>query len=620
MRHSFALLFLLLLLAGCKTQPSVPPVDIGEEQAYAAFERLAGINLNFNSVIPADSLIRESHRIETLARNAGNTAHEFKAGQVQVNSYGLSGSFGLAAGKAQRLLDKARTLDSPIALGLAVQAIGDAYMHSGRFDQADSLFNEAAPLFTRHGNPVLRIQLLLQRLHVYANQDRVSDAVRTISLVRTLLEENPELPGGDVYARMLTYYEASEAIQDRDTTVAARVFGEIRRRHPADGLFEEWIRSIEFRYCMLTEDYDRALAYNDTMLLSLQGANAFARRDVLQARADLFEKTNRVEDACDTYSRISVLADSLYAQQYISQVDSLHVIFWVDHLLTENVNRRNGLYAKILSGLLAVVLITCVVFLLIRRKNRQIEASRLALLAMREASGDSIRTKSLFLSNMSHELRTPLNAIVGFSAILTGEEPVDDETRRQCSEYVRQNADLLLKLIGDVVDFSGLQGASIRFSYAPCDVVALCRNVLKTVDNVKRTQAAMHFETGLETLVLNTDKNRLQQVLINLLVNATKFTTEGDITLTLRVDEGRDEAVFSVRDTGCGIPLEKQPRIFERFEKLHEGVQGAGLGLSICKLIVEHSGGRIWIDSTYTRGACFVFTHPLHFTPKEPQA
>ena len=129
---------------------------------------------------------------------------------------------------------------------------------------------------------------------------------------------------------------------------------------------------------------------------------------------------------------------------------------------------------------------------------------------------------------------------------------------------------------------------------------------------MKRTSAAISFETSLTSLDINTDSGRLQQVLINLLINATKFTQEGRIVLKLDINEERQEAIFAIEDTGCGIPLEKQPHIFERFEKLHEGVQGAGLGLSICQLIIENIGGKIWIDSSYTNGTRFVFTHPLH--------
>lgn len=100
-------------------------------------------------------------------------------------------------------------------------------------------------------------------------------------------------------------------------------------------------------------------------------------------------------------------------------------------------------------------------------------------------------------------------------------------------------------------------------------------------------------------------------MLINLLINATKFTKEGTITLSLTIDQQHEYALFAVTDTGCGIPLEKQKSVFSRFEKLHENISGTGLGLSICQSIIHRLGGDIWIDSSYTKGARFVFSHPI---------
>lgn len=222
---------------------------------------------------------------------------------------------------------------------------------------------------------------------------------------------------------------------------------------------------------------------------------------------------------------------------------------------------------------------------------------------------ESIRNKSLFLSNMSHEIKTPLNALAGFSEVLTT-PGIDEATRVQCNDVIQLNSELLLKLINDVVDISCLDVANMKFSITTHEVVALCRNVVKMLDNIKQTSADIRFETELTSLEIETDQGRLQQMLVNLLVNATKFTKEGSITLALRLDE-QGFAEFSVTDTGCGIPLERQSTIFGRFEKLNEGVQGTGLGLSICKLIIKRLGGEIWVDSGYTAGARFVFIHPL---------
>lgn len=235
--------------------------------------------------------------------------------------------------------------------------------------------------------------------------------------------------------------------------------------------------------------------------------------------------------------------------------------------------------------------------------------SRRKLQKAEKAVEDSIRNKSLFISNMSHEIRTPLNALSGFSDVLTT-PGIDDETRKQCNDIIQLNSRLLLNLVNDVVDISCLDVTNMKFNLKQCDAVDLCEGIVQTLEGIKQTQAEIFFKTELPSLEIETDTLRLHQVLINILVNATKFTKEGSITLLLEQNE-KGMAQFSITDTGCGIPLEKQGRIFERFERVNEKSQGTGLGLAICQLIISRLGGNIWIDPQYTDGSRFVFTHPL---------
>ncbi|MCZ2503153.1 HAMP domain-containing sensor histidine kinase [Bacteroides fragilis] len=271
--------------------------------------------------------------------------------------------------------------------------------------------------------------------------------------------------------------------------------------------------------------------------------------------------------------------------------------------------QQKKIWKLVFITILCLVVLLFVGLLYLRRAERKLLFSREELQKAKRLAEESVRNKSVFLSNMSHEIKTPLNALAGFSEILIT-PGIDDEVRAQCNDVIRLNSDLLLHLVNDVVDVSCLDVANMRFSVVPHEVVALCRNVVEMLRNIKQTSAEMIFETELSALEMETDPCRLQQVLINLLVNATKFTKEGYITLTLRINEaGVPE--FMVTDTGCGIPLENQEAVFSRFEKLNEGIQGTGLGLSICKLIINRMGGDIRVDSTYSKGARFIFTHPL---------
>ncbi len=245
-----------------------------------------------------------------------------------------------------------------------------------------------------------------------------------------------------------------------------------------------------------------------------------------------------------------------------------------------------------------------------KKLKDELEESESALREAKDRAEESSRLKSAFLANMSHEIRTPLNAIVGFSDVLaSGGISVDEQ--QGYVDIIKTNSDLLLRLINDILDVSRLEADRVTFTIEKCDVVPLCQQVLASVSQARKSENEFIFGCDRESVDLRTDTQRLQQVIINLLSNADKFTRNGKITLKLEVDDEKRVATFSVSDTGTGIPLEKQKLVFERFEKLNEYVQGTGLGLSICKLTVEKWGGEIWVDSGYTDGARFVFTHPF---------
>ena len=266
--------------------------------------------------------------------------------------------------------------------------------------------------------------------------------------------------------------------------------------------------------------------------------------------------------------------------------------------------------ATVLVVLLAGLFVSLYFYYHTKKLKDELQESESALRDAKDRAEESSRLKSAFLANMSHEIRTPLNAIVGFSDVLASGGSSEDEQQGYV-DIIKTNSDLLLRLINDILDVSRLEADRVTFTFEECDVVPLCQRVLASVSQARKSENEFIFECDRESMDMRTDTQRLQQVIINLLSNADKFTRNGKITLGLKVDETQRRAIFSVSDTGTGIPLEKQKLVFERFEKLNEYVQGTGLGLSTCKLTVEKWGGEIWVDPGYTDGARFVFTHPL---------
>ena len=315
------------------------------------------------------------------------------------------------------------------------------------------------------------------------------------------------------------------------------------------------------------------------------------------------------EEAARIYVKLIEKGDSLFRVYAVDRVEDMREKYSIDELELQNNAQQNHLWKLVFIIILFLVILFLVGFLYLGKERRKLIQSKDELLKAKTQAEESVRNKSLFLSNMSHEIKTPLNALAGFSEVLIT-PGIDEATRIQCNDVIQLNSELLLKLISDVVDISCLDVANMQFSIAPVEVVGLSRNVVKMLENIKQTAADVRFETEIPSLVIETDQCRLQQLLINLLVNATKFSKEGSIILALRTDEN-SFVEFSVADTACGIPLDKQGAIFGRFEKLNEGMQGTGLGLSICKLIINRLGGGIWVDPAYTSGARLVFTHPL---------
>ena len=231
-----------------------------------------------------------------------------------------------------------------------------------------------------------------------------------------------------------------------------------------------------------------------------------------------------------------------------------------------------------------------------------------ALRAAKESAESSDRLKSAFLANMSHEIRTPLNAIVGFSNLLINADNKDDFD--SFKQIIEQNSTLLLQLIGDILDLSKIESGTLKFVWSDVNINAMLYDLEKVFQlrNKNNPEVEIRFVPGMKDCVIRTERQRFIQVISNLVTNAMKFTTRGSIVIGY--EQREEEMYFYVKDTGCGIPEEKQGQVFQRFVQLDTFKQGAGLGLSICSSIIKIMGGRIGVDSEQGKGSTFWFTIP----------
>ena len=236
----------------------------------------------------------------------------------------------------------------------------------------------------------------------------------------------------------------------------------------------------------------------------------------------------------------------------------------------------------------------------------ELKETEAELIQARDKAEMMDRLKSAFLANMSHEIRTPLNAIVGFSDLLVETEELEE--RQEYIKIVRENNDLLLQLISDILDLSKIEAGTFEFTNGDVDVYLLCEDIVRSMRMKAKEEVELVLDNHLPVCHVISDRNRIHQVISNFVNNAMKFTSEGSIHVGYKLKDG--ELEFYVEDTGIGIEKEQLPHIFERFVKLNTFVHGTGLGLSICQSIVEQLGGRIGVDSEKGKGSRFWFTIP----------
>lgn len=538
----------------------------------------------------------------------------FELGRILIKSSLFRGEIRMAIAQSDQMYSKARALAYPFGNALALNAMGEVYSYTGRLREAGAAYEESLRLLDGMDGEDVHIRMLLVELIDYNLRIRnVNGASRY--LARLNLYPEDRLSPLELAMRHIS--NASCQLFKGDLKAASHCLAQIGQLE-AQLIPEirQYLLIIDARYLVATGAHEAALtAYNDFLQTEYARINHNIYKEALLEKADLLVKMGNKEEAYGQYGKVFSYIKTSFEKNYPKEIDRLCTRFQADQLAYQNERDRIVSMRFYLAGIIVSVLFLIFLLVLGWKKIFRLKRSQMRQEAMKEKAVQAIQRKNMFLSNMSHEVRTPLNAIVGFSAVLTDEdESFDDESRREFSEIIKVNSFQLLKLINDILDFSDFENDNITFNIRTHDAVKLCNEVVETVMASRKLEVEMRFDTDLSVLMLDTDDARLRQVLINLLVNAAKFTEQGSIVLELKmVDAGT--ALFSVTDTGCGIPPEKQHLIFERFEKLNDFVQGSGLGLSICQLIVKYMNGKLWVDSGYTRGARFCFTHPLKYNP-----
>ena len=384
------------------------------------------------------------------------------------------------------------------------------------------------------------------------------------------------------------------------------------------------------QYYIATKQYEKALEVQDHIISVYHQNDKNYIEDILN-RAAIYYEMGDLSQAAQYYNKYYTLNDSAQISNENITAGEFAAMLGVERLNLEKSELQQQMQQRDLANkqriiifLIALLSLGFIIFyrehLLngrlrisqkqLSEKNNELLCSQEELKYAKEQAEDGSRMKSEFIQNMSHEIRTPLNSIVGFSQILSSYFSDSDDTK-EYAHIIEQNSTSLLQLVNDVLDLSYLDGEREIPAQSIAEITGVCQTCIDQVRSKLKPDVQLIFTPERENFTMQTNPDRISQILMNLLQNAAKFTQEGSVTLTYHIREEEKVILFSVTDTGIGIPADKQEAVFERFTKLDSFVPGTGLGLSISRLIAEKMGGSLLIDSTYTTGCRFILTLPL---------
>ncbi len=572
-----------------------------------------------------DSIIAGVNRLKQYARSVGNAELYYWAWAARlVNYYIIQGEYNIALLEAEKMLQEAKGEKKQGSIAECYYALANVYTAKGLVKKSQEFMLKEIDIFENAN--VFRYNISCQ----------YSDAAK-IYIDLGEAEKAPELLKKALKTSKSTYHEVTAKLvyvslylAQGDTAAARKALEECRQMYMGEPSMKRHIHylyDVEIDYNWRVGNYNKALSVLDERETELRKKNNLTTLMALRkTKADILWDMNRKEEAAGLYRDFlleqkkekerneeittSEFATMLNLQQLNAEKVRLEKISQKKQLQ----NTRTILFSVL--GLLCIV----VIFLwqqrklnakLHRAKNKLDEQNRTLIKAeeelrkAKEVAEQSNWLKTMFIQNMSHEIRTPLNSIVGFSGVLV--DMLDEkEDIGQYVALIESNSKLLLKLVGDILDISILD-SEVEIKHNAVDVNACCQASIDAAGASFDPGVRLIFEPACDELIINSNYNYIVQVLDNLLGNASKFTHEGSVALAYEVKKEENQLIFTVTDTGIGIPVEEQERVFERFVKLDNFSQGAGLGLSICRIVAERLGGYLRIDKGYTQGTRVIF-------------
>lgn len=362
------------------------------------------------------------------------------------------------------------------------------------------------------------------------------------------------------------------------------------------------------RYYKTIGDYQASITYIDSTILT-KHYEPEVLIPLYTVKAGLYYKMKDYKNAYLTLKEGNRLRTRDKSTKREQQMAEMQTRFDVSKLELEKMslaykNKQIALIASciLLIGLIAWSIYQRYMVKRLKKMHRKLMVANEEIKRQSEKATESEKMKTAFLNSICHEIRTPLNSIAGFSELIT-DDSLDTETREEFKELILNNSTALLSMVNNILELSELVSSYEPLPVEPTDIYGLCVEEMEILkDRILNPDILCITEADKKEIIIPTNAFYLSRVIGNLLGNAAKFTEKGTITLTCRIDEEQGVLIISITDTGIGIPTDKQEWVFERFTKVDDFKPGTGLGLYICRIIIQRLSGSISIDSCYTKG------------------
>ena len=572
-----------------------------------------------------DSIIAGVNRKKQYARSVGNAELYYWAWAARlVNYYITQGEYNIALLEAEKMLQEAKGEKKQGSIAECYYALANVYAAKGLVKKSQEFMLKEIDIFENAN--VFRYNISCQYSDVAKIYIDLGEAEKAPELLKKALKTSKS-----------TYHEVTAKLvyvslylAQGDTAAARKALEECRQMYmeePSMKRHIHYLYDVEIDYNWRVGNYNKALSVLDERETELRKKNNLTTLMALRkTKADILWDMNRKEEAAGLYRDFLLEQKKEKERNEEITTSEFATMLNLQQLNAEKVRLEKISQKKQLQNtriiLFSVLGLLCIVVIFLwqqrklnaklhRAKNKLDEQNRTLIKAeeelrkAKEVAEQSNWLKTMFIQNMSHEIRTPLNSIVGFSGVLV--DMLDEkEDIGQYVALIESNSKLLLKLVGDILDISILD-SEVEIKHNAVDVNACCQASIDAAGASFDPGVKLIFEPACDDLIINSNYNYIVQVLDNLLGNASKFTHEGSVTLAYEVKKEENQLIFTVTDTGIGIPVEEQERVFERFVKLDNFSQGAGLGLSICRIVAERLGGYLRIDKGYTQGTRVIF-------------